>query len=275
MTRLVWGETGNRYFETGTDRGVLYPKNSVGVPWNGLTAVSESPSGADPRPYYFDGFKYLNLATAEEYEATIEAFSAPEEFGRCDGSYQIRNGLFITQQPRESFHFSYRTLVGNDIDATDHGYKIHLVYNALAGPAERAHVTLNDSPEAMKLSWSITTAPPPITGFKPSAHFVIDSRRTPKVLMDLIEGMLYGSPSSNASIPSVAQLMAMFDSYLNIRIEVTDQPDAYNAFTVDDITTATAIVSNTVPPASADGSPILWLDTSAPGFAQLKLVTGD
>ena len=210
MAVLVWGNVGERYYETGVDRGVLFPTLGDGVPWNGLISVTESPSGGEPRPYYLDGFKYLNLATSEEFAATIDAFSAPDEFDKCDGTASIQNGLFITQQKRESFGLSYRTIIANDVDGTDHGYKIHLVYNALAAPSSRSNSTINDSPSPITFSWGITTAPPTISGYKPSAHFVIDSRKTaPSVLLEL-ENILYGDSSSNSRLPEVDELIALF-----------------------------------------------------------------
>lgn len=209
MTRLTWGDSGNRFYETGVDRGVLYT-NGVGVPWNGLTAVKESPSGAEPTPYYIDGVKYRNLTAAEEFAATIEALSSPPEFDACDGVAQIHNGLFVSEQPREPFDLCYRTLVGNDLDGEDHGYKIHLVYNALAAPTERANSTRTDSPSPMGLSWTISTMPPPLVNRRPSAHFVIDSRTTdPGLLIDL-EDILYGSDDLVSSIPTPTELVALF-----------------------------------------------------------------
>lgn len=209
MTRLTWGDSGERFYETGVDRGVLYT-NGVGVPWNGLTAVKESPSGAEPTPYYIDGVKYRNLSAAEEFEATIEALTSPTEFNVCDGVAQIHNGLFVSEQPREPFDLCYRNLIGNDLDGEDHGYKIHLVYNALTTPSERANGTLTDTPEAMSLSWAISTMPPTLVNRRPSAHFVIDSRTTdPAVLVDL-EDILYGSATLTASIPTATELVALF-----------------------------------------------------------------
>lgn len=213
MSALVWGSFGERFFETGIDRGVLYPSLGPGIPWNGLTSVSESPNGGQPTPFYADGFKYLNLASAEEFVATIEAFSAPPEFAECDGTLGILNGLFITQQPRKQFGLSYRTRVGNDIDSTDHGYKLHLVYNALAAPSARDNRSLSNSPEAITLSWQITTLPPEISGYRPSAHFVVDSRQTPLELMSTVEGLLYGSDSNDPFLPSVSVLMELFSTY--------------------------------------------------------------
>lgn len=212
MSRMNWGNTGERFFETGVDRGVLYPANEDGVPWNGLTSVEESPSGGEARPYYQDGEKFLNIAAREEFEATIEAFSSPAEFGPCDGTASIQKGLFVTQQPRRAFGLSYRTKVGNDLDGPDHAYKIHLVYNALAAPSSRANGTLTNSPEATTLSWSITTLPPSFTGYKPTAHLIVDSRTTPKALLAAVEDILYGSDIADGRLPMPSELLSMFQS---------------------------------------------------------------
>lgn len=212
MTRLAWGSHGERFFETGIDRGVLYLPGQDGVPWNGLKAVNEAPTGGEPTPYYIDGFKYLNVATAEEFKATLDAFSSPDEFARCDGKQSIQNGLFATQQPRLPFNLSYRTLVGNDIKGTEHGYKIHLVYNALAAPAQRSNQTIGNTTAPLTLSWGITTTPPKMNGLKPTAHLVIDSRLTPPNLMTVIEDILYGSDDVNPTLPSVEELMGLFKS---------------------------------------------------------------
>ena len=210
MTRLSWGAHGERYFETGTDRGVLYLPGANGVPWNGLTAVSESPEGGEPRPYYADGYKYLNVAAAEEFKATLSAFTSPHEFGQCDGTIGIHNGLFATQQPRKPFNLSYRTMVGNDIQGADHGYKIHLVYNALAAPSTRENKSMGDSVSPTALSWDITTTPPRMDGLKPTAHMVIDSRLTPTDLLTEVEDILYGSETLSSSLLSVDALIALF-----------------------------------------------------------------
>lgn len=212
MTRMLWGDSGNRFFETGVDRGVLYLSDQDGVPWNGLTSVEESPTGGEARPYYQDGVKFLNISGREEFEATIEAFSSPTEFGVCDGTVSIQKGLFVTQQPRRAFGLSYRTMVGNDLDGVEHGYKIHLVYNALAAPSSRANSTMTNSPEATTLSWAITTLPPSFTGYKPTAHLVIDSRTTPKGLLSAIEDILYGSDAADPRMPLVSELISMFQS---------------------------------------------------------------
>lgn len=209
MTQLVWDTVGERFYETGVDRGVLYLDNA-GFSWSGLISVQENSSGGDPQPYYVDGYKYVNLASSEEFEATIEAYSAPQEFGVCDGTVEIYNGLSVTQQRRKSFGLSYRTMIGNDVDGPDHGYKIHIVYNALAAPSERSNQTIKEAPEPTTLSWAITTTPPRLTALKPSAHFVIDSRRTdPGVLSDL-EDILYGTLSTDPDFPTPEELVELF-----------------------------------------------------------------
>ena len=213
MTRLVWGETGTRNFEAGVDRGVLYPpSSSVGVPWNGLTSVNERPLGGDSSPYYHDGVKYMQIARAEEFEATIEAYSAPSEFASCDGTSAIYLGLYLTQQPRKQFGFSYRTLIGNDLDSTSHGYKIHIVYNALAKPSSRANYTISNSPDAMSLSWDITTVPIAITGFKPTSHIVISSLVATSAHLIAVENILYGTSGVSPKLITVAELIAIFSS---------------------------------------------------------------
>lgn len=209
MPKLVWGSAGERIYETGVDRGVLYVGSSPGVVWNGLISVVESPSGGDPKPYYMDGVKYLNLASAEEFEATVNAFSAPREFGPCDGVTSIQNGLLATQQPRKSFGLSYRTRVGNDFDP-EHGYRIHLVYNALAAPSQRSHKTFGNSIDLADLSWSVTTLPPSITGYKPTAHLVIDSTLANGTKLATAEAVLYGDDSHAARMPTPDELAAIF-----------------------------------------------------------------
>jgi hypothetical protein len=210
MTRLLWDDRGERFFEMGVDRGVLYVSSSAGVAWMGLTSVAENITGGEPRPYYLDGEKYLNLLSAEEFEATIEAFGCPDEFGVCDGNVEIHTGLIATQQPRQPFGFCYRTRVGNEISGPDLAYKLHLVYNALAAPTQRNNTTLGGSADPTKFSWSITTKPPAITGYKRTAHLVIDSRTTdPDVLSD-VEDALYGTVSTDPYLPDPDDLIAMF-----------------------------------------------------------------
>lgn len=209
MTRLTWGDVGARFFETGVDRGVLYVGGS-GVAWSGLTSVEESPTGGDPKSYYIDAYKYANVAAAEEFEATIKAYSSPKEFGPCDGTSEIYNGLIATQQPRRPFNFSYRTKIGNDVDGVEHAYKIHLVYNALAKPTSRSNTSLTQENSAQDLSWTITTRPPRITGIRPTAHFVIDTRYTPADILSEIEDLIYGNVNTEPTCPTVGELMAIF-----------------------------------------------------------------
>lgn len=215
MARLNWSAVGERFYETGVDRGVLYVADIPGVAWTGLTSVSESPTGGEAKAYYIDGVKYLNLSAAEEFEATVEAFASPPEFGPCDGTISIQNGLFVTQQPRKPFGLSYRTKIGNDIDGTDHAYKIHLIYNALAAPSARSNGTMGDSTDPIGLSWAITTLPPAMTGYKPTAHFVIDSRLTPMEILIEVEDILYGSNASSSRLPSAQELVGIFNRPYN------------------------------------------------------------
>lgn len=210
MSRVTWGAPSERYFETGVDRGVLYPNSDTAIAWTGLTAVNETTRGGEPRPTYIDGIKIRNLASKEEYEATIEAFAAPREFDLCDGRMEIQKGLIATNQRRKAFGFSYRTRIGNALDGPEHGYKIHLVYNAMAGPSERNHATIGDSTEAETLSWPITTRAPFTSGIRPTAHFVIDTRYTPKGLLAAIENMLYGNEVSEGRLPLISELITMF-----------------------------------------------------------------
>lgn len=210
MTRLNWGATGERFYETGVDHGVLYV-DSVGYAWPGLISVSEAASGGTPRAYYIDAYKYANVASVEEFDATIQAFSSPSEFAVCDGAGLIHTGLVATQQPRRPFDFSYRTLVGNDIEGSDYGYKIHLVYNALAAPAARANSSLGQTTTPGTLSWSISTRPPMVAGIRPTSHFVIDSNQTPDAVLTELEDIIYGSDGSNSSIPTVAELIELFN----------------------------------------------------------------
>ena len=197
MSKLVWDKTGERYYETGVKNGVLYPIQpngtySKGVAWNGLTAVTESPSGAENTPLYADDIKYLNLVSAEEFGATVEAYTYPDEFAECDGSASIADGVMIGQQARKIFGMSYKTTVGNDVDGNSHGYKLHLIYGATASPSEKAYATINDSPEAITFSWEIATTPVNVTGFKPTASLVIDSTKADPAKLASLEEILYG-----------------------------------------------------------------------------------
>lgn len=212
MTRLTWGDVGDRFFETGVDRGALYVEGFDGVPWNGLVAVNESPTGGEVSSFYFDGVKINRRFSSEEFEATLEAYTYPDEFGICDGTHPIANGLFATQQRRKSFGLSYRTKVGNDVDGAEHGYKIHLVYGASASPSPKDNKTMGDTVEPFNFSWKLTTKAPAIRGRKRTAHFVIDSRETPSDVLSQIEDLLYGTADTPARMPSVPELVYIFES---------------------------------------------------------------
>lgn len=211
MAKLVWDKVGDRRYETGVDRGVLYPSGGVGVPWNGLISVAENPSGGGAQPYYADGRKYINDTAPEEFNGTIEAYTYPDEFAACDGTRSLRPGLLVGQQRRSLFNLSYRTKVGNDTNGVDHAYKIHLVYNALASPTEKSYSTMSDDPEALTFSWEFTTTPVIVgPGFKPTAHITINSARIPKAILTAIEDQLYGTASTAATMPTPAQLLEFF-----------------------------------------------------------------
>lgn len=197
MSKLVWDNTGDRLYETGVKNGVLYPvstegKYPKGVAWNGLTAVTESPSGAEATALYADDMKYLNLYSAEEFGATVEAYTYPEEFGECDGSATIAKGVQIGQQTRKAFGMCYRTVIGNDTEGEAHGYKLHIIYGAMASPSEKAYATINDSPEAITFSWELTTTPVNVTGKKPTASITIDSTKADPTKLAALEVILYG-----------------------------------------------------------------------------------
>lgn len=212
MPRLIWSSIGDRFYETGVDRGVLYIGINPGVVWPGLISISETIVGGEAKPFYIDGVKFLNIASSEEFEATINAYHNPIEFGPCDGTVSIHNGLFVTQQPRKPFSLSYRTKIGNDVDGTDHAYKIHLVYNALAAPSERNNNTIGDSAEPSTFSWPITTLPPAITGYKRTAHLVIDSRSTDPSILSNVEDILYGNDVDVARLPTPDELADIFSA---------------------------------------------------------------
>ena len=205
MPKLIWDASGERLYETGVKQGVLYVMGSNGygngVAWNGLTAITESPSGAESTPLYADDIKYLDLRSTEEFGATIEAYTYPDEFAACDGSASLADGVSIGQQARKMFGLCYRTTVGNDTDGTDHGYKLHLIYGATAAPSEKAYETINDSPEAITFSWEITTTPVSVTGFKPTASITIDSTKADPTCLAALEAKLYGGENSEPTLP--------------------------------------------------------------------------
>ena len=205
MAKLVWDKTGDRLYETGVKNGVLYiPTSGVyskGVAWNGLTAVTESPSGAEATALYADDIKYLSLMSTEEFGATIEAYTYPDEFAACDGSAELADGVMIGQQKRSTFGLCYKTTIGNDTEGNDHGYKLHIIYGALAKPSERAYATINDSPEAITFSWEITTTPVNVTGAKPTASLVIDSTKADPSKLAALEDILYGKDGEPGNEP--------------------------------------------------------------------------
>ena len=205
MAKLVWDKTGDRLYETGVKNGVLYiPTSGVyskGVAWNGLTAVTESPSGAEATALYADDTKYLSLMSAEEFGATIEAYTYPDEFAACDGSAELADGVMIGQQKRSTFGLCYKTTIGNDTDGNDHGYKLHIIYGAMAAPSEKAYASINDSPEAITFSWEITTTPVNVTGAKPTASLVIDSTKADPSKLAALEDILYGKDGDSATEP--------------------------------------------------------------------------
>ena len=213
MSKLVWDQIGERYYETGVDRGVVYPQVSGAYPkgaaWNGLTGVTLSPSGAEATPLYANNRKYLNLMSVEELAFTIEAYTYPDEFAECDGSASLAEGVSIGQQKRKAFGFCYRNLIGNDTDGTALGYKLHLIYGALASPSEETDTTINDSPEAKNMSWECNTTPVEVEGFEPSSHIEIDSTKVDAGKLAALEAILYGSESEEARLPLPSELLTL------------------------------------------------------------------
>ena len=205
MAKIEWDKTGERLYETGVKNGVLYVQEGgtygKGVAWNGLTAVTESPSGAEATPLYADDTKYLNLLSTEEFGATIEAYTYPDEFAACDGSAALADGVMIGQQARKTFGLCYRTTIGNDTNGNDYGYKLHIIYGALAAPSEKAYATINDSPEAITFSWEVTTTPVNVTGAKPTASITIDSTKADPTKLAALEDILYGKDGEPGNEP--------------------------------------------------------------------------
>ncbi|MBR5862222.1 MAG: hypothetical protein IKZ08_02735 [Bacteroidales bacterium] len=211
--KLVWDATGEKKFETGVKKGVLYPQVEGAYPkgyaWNGLTAVNENPSGAEATALWANDAKYGNLYSNEEFAATVEAFTYPKEFEACDGSKELAPGVYIGQQERQPFGLSYVTTIGNDTEGLNHGYKIHLIYGAVAAPSAKDHSTVNESPEAMTMSWELSTTPVAVTGAKPTAHLVIDSTVVEAEKLALIEAALYGTDEAEAYLPTPDQVAAI------------------------------------------------------------------
>lgn len=216
MAKIVWDQTGERFYETGIDHGVLYPQDqsgvySTGVAWNGLTSVSESPSGAEPTDLYADNIKYLSIRSAETFGATVEAYTYPDEFAVLDGSAAIADGVIIGQQTRKAFGLCYRTRVGNDIQFENYGYKLHLIYGCSVSPSEKSYQTINDSPEAITFSWEMTTVPVNVTGYQPTATLIIDSKTVGKAKMTDIEDILYGTDENQPRLPLPDEVLSIIN----------------------------------------------------------------
>lgn len=222
MAKLVWDKTGDRLYETGVKNGVLYPQGTggtytKGVAWNGLSTVTESPSGAEASAVYADDMKYLNLYSTEEFAATIEAYTYPDEFSECDGSATIATGVTIGQQTRKAFGLCYRTTLGNDVAANNYGYKLHLIYGAMAAPSEKAYATINDSPEAITFSWELSTTPVSVKGFQPTASLVVDSTKVKPEKLAKLEEILYGKdPTGESTSDGVDPRLPLPDEVVTI-----------------------------------------------------------
>ena len=215
MSKLIWDQTGERFYETGVKQGVLYPQvsgaYSKGIAWSGLISVTESPSGAESSPLYADDIKYLNLISNEEFGATVEAYTYPDEFAQCDGSASIATGVTIGQQKRQPFGMSYKTTLGNDSEGNDYGYKLHLIYGATAAPSEKAFTSINDSPEAITFSWELTTVPVSVNGFKPTSIVTIDSTKVDAEKLAALEKILYGDAETEARLPLPDEIATLMD----------------------------------------------------------------
>jgi hypothetical protein len=249
MAILTWDNVGERFYETGVDKGVLYMPDSQGayingVAWNGLTSVSESPLGAESNPQYADNIKYLNLISAEEFSATLEAFTYPDEFAAYDGLATPTAGVTVGQQPRKTFGLSYRTLMGNDLEGNEFGYKIHLIYGCQASPSEKAYNTVNDSPEAITFSWEVSTTPAPVTGSKPTSVITIDSTKVDATALSTLEDFLYGTAGTDPSLPTPDDVVALFSGSVT-EVTPTEPGAAGNDVTIPVITGVAYYDNNT------------------------------
>ena len=214
MSKLVWDQVGERFYETGVKNGVLYVQDSTGtypagVAWNGLISISENPSGAEASPLYADDIKYLNLISNEEFGATVEAYTYPDEFAQCDGSAALATGVMIGQQKRKTFGMVYKTTLGNDVDGNDYGYKLHLIYGATASPSEKGYSSINDSPEAITFSWELTTTPVEVPGYKPTSIITIDSTKANAEKLAELEAILFGGDDSEARLPLPSEIATL------------------------------------------------------------------
>jgi hypothetical protein len=269
MSRIIWDGVGVRRYETGVDHGVLYRQNAGGIydkgyPWNGLTTVTESPSGADANALYADNMKYLNLLAAESFGGTVEAYTYPDEFAECDGTAEPTPGIMIGQQNRKPFGLSYRTKLGNDIDP-DLGYKLHLIYTALAAPSEKAFATVNDSPDAITFSWAITTTPVAVAGLKPTALIVIDSTKVGAEALANLENILYGSDGVEPRLPTPDEVIALFSGTVT---EVVPVAPTYAAATHTITIPTVAGVVYTIDGAAVTGDVVITQDTIVAAFPQ-------
>lgn len=252
MSKLVWDKAGEHFYETGVDHGVLYPTVSgaygTGVVWNGLTGVTESPSGAESTGQYADNIKYLNLISAEEFGATVEAFTYPPEFSVCDGSAEPIPGVMIGQQTRRPFGFCYRTQIGNDLEGTEYGYKLHIIYGATASPSERAYSTINDSPEALTFSWEVTTTPVEVSGYKPTASITIDSTKVSPSALAALEDILYGSQATEPRLPMPDEVFAILGSSaaITLTIEAPSGTDNVLGKLASDLQTNVVLTENNI-----------------------------
>ena len=287
MTKIIWDATGERTYETGVDYGVLYIANGGvydnGFGWNGLTKVTEKPSGASATPLYADNGKYLNLISAEDFGGTIEAFTYPKEFAQCDGTASPQVGVTVGQQSRKSFGFAYRTKLGNDVLASDFAYKLHLVYGALAAPSERAYETINDSPAALAFSWDFTTTAVAIAGMKPSAILTIDSSKVSAANLLVLENALYGTPGTNPRLPLPDEVVEMF---AGSQTEVTPVAPTFvsttGVITVPVVTgvvyrrgDTNAVITNTTTIAGGSGASLIVRATPASGAYTFKANTDE
>jgi hypothetical protein len=213
MTNIAWDQVGDRRFETGLDRGVLYANGGIGVPWNGLVSLNETTTGGSTKPYYIDGYKYQNVVSPEEFGATIDAFTYPDEFMQCDGTASVGGGLFAMQQRRLPFGLTYRTRIGNDVDGVEHGYKYHLIYNAVVSPASKNFASLGDTPEPITFSWPITSKAIRVAGYKPISHLIVDTTKVAAPLLAALLGILYGTESAAPRLPLPAEVFTLFGTW--------------------------------------------------------------
>lgn len=264
MTQLVWDELGKHFYETGVDKGVLYIPDTEGVyddgvAWNGLYTVTESPSGAEPNAQYADNIKYLNLFSAEEFGATVEAYTYPDEFAQFDGLATPTPGVVIGQQPRKSFGLAYRSKIGNDTVGDDYGYKIHLIYGCFASPSEKAYNTINDSPEAITFSWAITTTPVAVTGMRPTSLIVIDSTKVDAEVLAALEEILYGTAGVDPALPAPDTIITMFgDGVTVVTPTVPTFDDETNTITIPTVVGVTYYINDV---AVSAGPTVIAVDT--------------